>query len=123
MLRSSLSRAVLLILVLLVAAPPLQARPGGVSGLGSWDLVAQAWGFFTQGWSKNGCEADPSGRCSKNGCEFDPNGHCRQEATTSENGCQLDPSGGCTKNGCQLDPDGHCSKNGCELDPNGRCRS
>ncbi len=42
-------------------------------------------------WSKNGCEADPDGRCltTKNGCEADPDGRC----LTTKNGCEADPSG------------------------------
>lgn len=110
MLRISLSKAVPVVLVLLVAVPSLQAaEPGrsGFSALSSGSFFARVWDFFTSAWGDNGCELDPDGHClprqnaaaaTDNGCEVDPNGHClpRQNAVVdSDNGCEVDPSGRC----------------------------
>jgi hypothetical protein len=146
---TSLSRkaSVLLVAVLLattaVSAAPLRAHPA----LMPIDPLAQLWNVLTSLWTKNGCSADPDGRClsgstvtTDNGCSVDPSGRCLPGASattvTPKNGCQVDPNGRClpgtvtTKNGCQVDPDGRCLTsptakttldNGCSADPNGRC--
>ena len=86
--RSAISRAAfLLVLVLVVAVPALQAVPiraEAAPAQSAWGLLAQIWDFLTGVWSTNGCEADPSGRCVPkpatveidNGCEADPSGRC-----------------------------------------------
>lgn len=89
--RSATFRAALLLVLLLVAVPALQAAPTRAeaerasSASAAWDLFTQVWDFLTGVWSTNGCEFDPSGRCQPkpttvevdNGCEFDPSGRCR----------------------------------------------
>ena len=85
--RSAISRAALLLVLLLVAVPALQAAPIRAEAgpaPAAWDLFAQVWDFLTGVWSPNGCEVDPDGRCQPrpttveidNGCEVDPNGRC-----------------------------------------------
>lgn len=48
-------------------------------------LLSRTWVALTRLWAKNGCGADPDGRCSptpapapsiENGCGADPNGRC-----------------------------------------------
>ena len=108
MLRSSLSRAVLVILLLLVAVPSLQAaEPGGPSV--SWSFLARTWGFLTSAWGNNGCSLDPSGLCLPG----------QQAAAPLDNGCSLDPDGRCLAGQQAVVP----ADNGCEADPNGRCRN
>jgi len=89
--RSAISRAALLLVVVLIAVPALQAAPTRAeadpapSAPAAWDFFAEVWDFLTGVWSANGCEFDPDGRCLPrpatvdvdNGCEFDPNGRCR----------------------------------------------
>lgn len=91
--RTTLFKAVLLlVLVLFLAAPSLQAAEprrdaepvrSVSSGLAAWEMLAQLWEFLTSAWDKNGCLIEPDGRClprqnptaeSENGCEVDPNG-------------------------------------------------
>lgn len=85
--------AVLLFLLLLLTAPwqasAASARasrqsPPNVESLPT-ALVTWAWDALERLWTKNGCGADPNGRCSsapapsihaKNGCVIDPNGGC-----------------------------------------------
>jgi hypothetical protein len=49
------------------------------------DLLGRAWDALARLWTKNGCGADPDGRCAPaptsviqvdNGCVADPNGRC-----------------------------------------------
>lgn len=90
--RSAIVRAALLLVLLLVAVPALQAAPTRAeaerapSASAAWDLFTQVWDFLTGVWGTNGCEVDPSGiRCQPrpatvevdNGCEIDPSGRCR----------------------------------------------
>lgn len=89
--RSATFRAALLLVLLLVAVPALQAAPTRAeaerapSASAAWELFTQVWDFLTGVWSTNGCEVDPNGRCQPkptivevdNGCEVDPNGRCR----------------------------------------------
>jgi hypothetical protein len=86
--RSAISRAALLLVLVLVAVPALQAAPTRAeaeSAPSAWGLFTQVWDFLTGVWSANGCEFDPNGRCQPkpttveidNGCEADPNGRCR----------------------------------------------
>ena len=87
-------RAALLLVLVLVVAPALQAAPnraeaGPVPSASAaptaWDLFTQVWDFLTGVWSANGCGLDPDGRCqpkptmidSDNGCGLDPDGRCR----------------------------------------------
>jgi hypothetical protein len=89
MVRSYLPKAaVLLVLILLLAAPVAQALEPGArrSAVPSLPGVfAQAWDFFKQVWENNGCRIDPDGRCV-------PEPSATAEA---DNGCRIDPSGGC----------------------------
>lgn len=88
--RSATSRAALLLVVVLIAVPALQAAPTraeadpALSVPAAWDLFTQAWDFLTGVWSTNGCGLDPSGSCQP-----------RPTTIDSDNGCGLDPSGGC----------------------------
>jgi hypothetical protein len=91
--RSAMSRAALLLVLVLFAVPALQAAPnraeaGPVPSAAAvpaaWDLFTQVWDFLTGVWSANGCGLDPSGGC-----------HPRPITTDTDNGCGLDPSGGC----------------------------
>lgn len=98
--------ALLLVFILLLAAPSVQAAERGthkspVEGLPG--LIVQAWDFLARIWAENGCRIDPNGGClptpeADNGCRIDPDGRClpgdsaRAEA---ENGCLIDPSGRC----------------------------
>jgi hypothetical protein len=89
MVRSFLPKAaLLLVFILLLAAPVAQAAERGahespVAGMSG--LIVQAWDFLTRIWAENGCRLDPSG-----GCAPEPTA----EAET-DNGCRLDPNGGC----------------------------
>lgn len=90
--RSAMSRAALLLVLVLFAVPALQAAPHradagaapSAPATSVWDLFTQVWDFLTGVWSTNGCEFDPDGRCQPkpatveidNGCEFDPSGRC-----------------------------------------------
>jgi hypothetical protein len=89
-----MSRAALLLVLVLVAVPAVQAAPNRAdagpapsapASPAAWGLFTQVWDFLTGVWSNNGCEIDPSGRCQPrpatvdvdNGCEIDPSGRCR----------------------------------------------
>jgi hypothetical protein len=93
--RAFLSRAVLLlVLILLLVVPSTQAAEprtstsparSAPSGLTAWDVFSQTWDLLTSVWANNGCGIDPSGRClpgqgataeTDNGCWIDPNGRC-----------------------------------------------
>lgn len=87
--RTALFKAVLVVLMLLLAVPSAQAAEPGrnaSSGLVAWDLLSQLWDFLTSAWT---IEPD-------NGCHVDPDGAClfRESPTVeSDNGCRVDPSG------------------------------
>jgi hypothetical protein len=89
MVRSFLPKAaLLLVLILLLAAPVAQAAEPGtqkrpVAGIPG--LIVQAWDFLTRVWAENGCGLDPDGRCV-------PEPNAKAEA---ENGCRIDPDGRC----------------------------
>lgn len=91
--QAAISRAALLLVLVLFAVPALQAAPNRAdagpapsapAAPAAWDLFTQVWDLLTRVWSANGCEVDPSGRCLPrpatveidNGCEVDPNGRC-----------------------------------------------
>lgn len=107
MVRTLLRRTLplLLALCLLLAAPGIStAAPRAKSPAG--DLLAWLRGTLVSLWSKNGCQADPNGRCvtssragtaTKAGCRLDPFGRCLEDLTTAptENGCEVDPNGRC----------------------------
>ena len=89
--RSAIFRAALLLVLLLVAGPALQAEPtraeaerasSASAAQVAWDLVTQAWNYLVGIWSTNGCGLDPSGSCQP-----------RPITTNADNGCGLDPSG------------------------------
>lgn len=88
MVRSFLPKAALLVLILLLATPVVQAAEPGArkspaSGVAT--LFAQAWDLLTRVWADNGCGLDPDGRCIP-----------EQKATTeADNGCRIDPDGRC----------------------------
>lgn len=88
MVRAFLPKAALLVLILLLATPVVQAaEPGARKGPASGvvNLFAQAWDLLSRVWANNGCRLDPDGRCIP-----------EQKATAeADNGCRLDPSGGC----------------------------
>jgi hypothetical protein len=130
MVRSTLVRTVSLLVLCAVLASPLASaaapRPGhGAAVRMEAPGVAEAFGWFKKvvvsWWSKNGCGADPYGRCVD---------------ASVQAGCRLDPFGRCVdasvKNGCRADPFGRCvdeltmaptAEAGCEVDPFGRCGS
>lgn len=87
-------------------APSTSIRPRHITESAPFEIFDRLLKLLAQPWNKNGCEADPNGRClkAKNGCELDPNGRC----VAAKNGCQVDPDGRClaAKNGCQVDPSG-----------------
>jgi len=49
-------------------------------------VLARFWSFLGSVWSKNGCEVDPSGRCTSS---------TGSVTTTGDNGCGADPNGLC----------------------------
>ena len=73
MVRAFLPKAVLLlVLILLLATPVLQAAEPGMpakpgrnmpSALASWDVAARVWDFLAGVWAANGCLIEPDGRC------------------------------------------------------------
>ena len=73
--------ALLLVLILLLAAPVAQAaeRDARMSRPG---LFAQIWDFLRQVWAENGLGIDPDG-CAPETIE----------TTEAENGCRIDPNG------------------------------
>ncbi|HET9228852.1 MAG TPA: hypothetical protein VFR31_19390 [Thermoanaerobaculia bacterium] len=86
--------ALLLVLILLLAAPVAQAaeRDARTSMPG---LFAQIWDFLRQVWAENGLGLDPDGSPRawlNNGCRIDPDG-CVPEQNEADNGCRIDPSG------------------------------
>jgi len=84
MLRSRLSRAVLLfVLVLLVFAPLSQAAE--LRSEPPWAVLSQMWDFLVSSWSDNGCRIDPSGGCLP-----------QPPTATADNGCRIDPDGRCS---------------------------
>jgi hypothetical protein len=122
---SSRKASVVLVALFLVAtAVSAEPRPGArahsarIVGLSSVESFSGFWSVLVGLWTKNGCSADPDGRClptapTKNGCEIDPNGRC----LSTKNGCSADPSGRCLPaatttldNGCSVDPNGSCAK-------------
>lgn len=87
------ARSVLLVLILLVPVPTVQAAgPREEVGAGrsvptalvSWGFLAGLWDALTGAWNDNGCLLDPNGGCST-----------RRATANSDNGCWVDPSGGC----------------------------
>lgn len=87
------TKAVLLVLVLLVAVPSIQAAgpeenvrfsESGSTSLVSWGFLGDLWNVFVGAWANNGCELDPDGRCAP-----------RHSKANADNGCEVDPSGGC----------------------------
>ncbi len=98
-----LTKTGLLVLTLLLAAPPLHAAEPATPA--PWGFLGDLWTFLTTAWGDNGCEFDPDGGCAPrqapatldNGCEVDPSGRCAPRAypETLDNGCEMDPSGRC----------------------------
>jgi hypothetical protein len=98
MVHSFLSKAaLLLVLILLLATPAAQAAEPGTrrSPIPSMlpalpDVFAQAWDYLTRVWATD-AESD-------NGCGLAPGGRCHPGQTVkaeADNGCGIDPSGGC----------------------------
>ena len=86
MIRAFLPRAVLLLVLTLLVAAPIQAannRPAGSLPSGVQDIFAQVWDFLTMGWERIGCDIAPDGRCVP------------RPSPTIDNGCDIDPSGRC----------------------------
>lgn len=87
MVRSFLPKAaLLLVLILLLAAPAVQAAERATHkspAAAIPGLIAQAWDFLTRIWAENGCGLDPDGRCVP------------EPTPETDNGCGLDPNGGC----------------------------
>ncbi len=88
-----IAKSVLLVLILLVAVPSIQAAGpreevssgrSGSTALVSWGFLVQIWDSFTSAWNENGCRLDPDGSCSP-----------RQATADTDNGCRVDPNGGC----------------------------
>jgi len=127
MVRAFFSKAALLVvLMLLLAAPVAQAAEPGAGRspvLSLQDVFARAWDFLANIWANNGCGIDPNGHCqgtvveTNNGCGLDPDGRCQSASAESENGCLIEPNGRCRQgqtvtagadNGCGIDPSGGC---------------
>jgi hypothetical protein len=62
------------------------------------------WNALVSGWEKEGCSADPYGRCitvsqpsTDEGCRKDPNGLCTKLSPqgTADAGCSANPYGHC----------------------------
>ena len=97
--RAAISRAALLLVLVLLTVPALQAEPNRAEA-GPAGLFTEIWNFLNGVWSTGGCEVDPDGLngvWSTNGCELDPSGiRCPRPTTVeADNGCELDPSGRC----------------------------
>lgn len=89
--RFAISRAALLLVLVLVAVPAVQAAPDRAeaapapSASVDRNLFSQVWDFLTGVWNSSGCGFDPDGRCepkpttvdTDSGCGFDPDGRCR----------------------------------------------
>lgn len=87
MFRSSLSRFVCGLLVLVLTAAPLAAaEPAGRSESRAAGL-AGLWSWLVELWSEHGCYIDPYGCPGVAGTPSAP--------AENENGCYIDPSGGC----------------------------
>ena len=90
MVRAFLPKAALLLVLILLVAAPIQAAGTRAAGSPPIDSAARAiftqvWEFLTGVWARNGCDIDPNGRCVPrpnpaadldNGCNIDPNGRC-----------------------------------------------
>jgi hypothetical protein len=111
MVRSCLPKAVLLLVLVLILAMPLQAadsRPVNSGSASVQGILAQIWDFLTGVWAENGCDIDPDGRYAlppsptaqiDSGCDIDPSGRCvpRPNPTAQlDNGCDIDPNGRCS---------------------------
>lgn len=108
MVRAFLLKAVLLLVLTLVLAAPIQAadsKPAGKLPTDSQGILAQVWHFLTMSWARIGCGIDPEGLCVPrpdpaggidSGCDIDPSGRCVPRPNpTIDSGCGIDPSGGC----------------------------
>jgi hypothetical protein len=85
MVRASLTKAVLLLVLTLLLVAPIQAAGSQPADSAAKGILAQVWDFLTGVWARNGCDIDPSGRCVSrpsptseidNGCNIDPDGRC-----------------------------------------------
>jgi hypothetical protein len=79
----SLVKIVLVLSILLVAVPPIQAAESPAEARSGWSgFFAELWEVVSTVWGGNGCILDPNGSCrdssqADNGCWVDPNGSCR----------------------------------------------
>ena len=104
--------ALLFLIAATLATPALPAvflpdttASAGLPVLQPGDLLERLWNALNRWQAKNGCSADPDGRClasttaltTDNGCQLDPNGRCLPKSRTAlrKNGCSADPSGRC----------------------------
>jgi hypothetical protein len=87
--RSSLSRLVCALLVMVLSALPLAAaEPAAPRAAGFSAGLSSLWSWLEELWGDNGCFIDPSGGgCSSKGTPSVP--------AENENGCFIDPNGGC----------------------------
>lgn len=88
MVRAFLPRAVLLLVLTLILAAPMQAAgPAGSPPAepAAKSILTQVWDLLTGVWARSGCTIDPDGRCVPppsptieidSGCTIDPNGRC-----------------------------------------------
>lgn len=89
MVRAFLPRAVLLLVLTLIVAAPIQAAgPAGnpPAESAAKSILTQVWDFLTGVWARSGCDIDPNGRCVPppsptieidSGCDIDPSGRCK----------------------------------------------
>lgn len=92
MVRAFLPKAVLLLVLVLLLAAPIQAGSTRAAGSPPADsaakgILTQVWDFLTGSWARIGCDIDPDGRCVPrpnptteidSGCDIDPNGRCNR---------------------------------------------
>ncbi len=85
MVRSLLPKAVLLLVLALLLAAPIQAAGSRAADPAAKGIVAQVWDFLTGVWTRSGCDIDSDGRSVlrpspsadlDSGCDIDPSGRC-----------------------------------------------
>jgi hypothetical protein len=67
-----------------LAAAPRPASHHSRAQAAAKNPLSRLWNSLVRAWEKNGCEADPYGRCLP------------ASQTSTDNGCGLDPYGQCT---------------------------
>lgn len=87
MVRAFLPKAVLLLVLSLLLAAPIQAAGSRPADPAAKGIFTQVWDFLTGVWGRIGCDIDPDGRCVPR----------PSPATDLDSGCDIDPSGRCNR--------------------------